>query len=263
MNKLVLTILLFACQTLAHGLTVTYLTTYRRIEGGQKMTCYNTLYTNDSASYFYCYKQYRQDLISDSLARRGASPYEAIDLWKREHLIGHTSMFVLKDIPARGRITVIDRIVDYYSYEEPLPEYNWTFIDEDTIILGHKAHEAIMEYRGRKWTAFYTPDINISDGPWKLYGLPGLILYAKDNAGDFSFTATEISDSIPAHGLPMYKGKPPVAISAYEMARLKELFYWDENEFYLKTWGIGSKRYDTQGNAMPPRHYKACLIEFP
>lgn len=263
MNKFALTILLIACQTLTYGVSVTYMTTFRLIEGGQEMTCENTLHTNDGASCFYCYNEYRQNFISDSLAICGASPYTAIELWKREDLIGHTSLFVFKNGPANGRITVIDKVVDYYSYEEPMPEYDWTLFDEDTIILGRKAYKATTEYRGRKWTAYYTPSIAISDGPWKLCGLPGLILYAKDSEEDFSFTATAIDESTPPTDLLKHMGKAPIAISAYKMAQLKKLFYWDENVFYQETWGIGSKRYDEQGYAMPPSHERACLIEFP
>lgn len=37
------------------------------------------------------------------------------------------------------------------------------------------------------WTAWYTLDLPYDDGPWKLCGLPGLILEAQEREGVFAF----------------------------------------------------------------------------
>ena len=48
---------------------------------------------------------------------------------------------------------------------------------------------ATADFRGRRWTAWFATDIPISDGPWKLGGLPGLILEAYDKGHQYTFTA--------------------------------------------------------------------------
>ena len=53
---------------------------------------------------------------------------------------------------------------------------------------------AECDYHGRHWKVLFTPDIPISDGPWKLNGLPGLILKTKEDAGQYEFTAVGIEN---------------------------------------------------------------------
>ena len=48
---------------------------------------------------------------------------------------------------------------------------------------------ATADFRGRRWTAWFATDIPVSDGPWKLGGLPGLILEAYDDGQQHVFTA--------------------------------------------------------------------------
>ena len=48
---------------------------------------------------------------------------------------------------------------------------------------------ATADFRGRRWTAWFATDIPVSDGPWKLGGLPGLILEAYDKGHQYTFTA--------------------------------------------------------------------------
>ncbi len=65
-------------------------------------------------------------------------------------------------------------------YDEPLTEMQWT-IAEDSIktINGYECIMAISDYHGRTWKAWFTPEIPLQEGPWKLHGLPGLILRAE------------------------------------------------------------------------------------
>ena len=52
--------------------------------------------------------------------------------------------------------------------------------------------KAECSFRGRDWVVWYAEDISLSDGPWKLGGLPGMILYAESKDGEHTFTATRV-----------------------------------------------------------------------
>lgn len=65
----------------------------------------------------------------------------------------------------------------------------WTMHDDEIRLLGYTAKKATTSFRGRNYSAYFTPDIPINDGPWKLYGLPGLILKAETEDGVLKFEA--------------------------------------------------------------------------
>ena len=46
---------------------------------------------------------------------------------------------------------------------------------------------ATTEFGGRKWTAWFSTDLPFQDGPYKFYGLPGLIVKIEDEAKDYSW----------------------------------------------------------------------------
>ena len=80
-------------------------------------------------------------------------------------------------------------------YDEPFDEMQWEITDSTTNILGYECIMATTDYHGRRWTAWFTPDVPVPFGPWKLRGLPGLILKATtDNDRSFVATGLEKSD---------------------------------------------------------------------
>lgn len=63
---------------------------------------------------------------------------------------------------------------------------------DNDIILEYKCNIAKAKFRGRNYKIWFTKEISIPVGPWKFFGLPGLILKVEDTSGIFSFTATRI-----------------------------------------------------------------------
>lgn len=98
--------------------------------------------------------------------------------------------------PADGQLTIYDKWGgDLCYYAESLSELSW-HIDGDSAatVLGYECVMAEADYHGRHWKAWFAPEVPLPYGPWKLQGLPGLILRAEADGG-FLFEATGIEST--------------------------------------------------------------------
>ncbi len=97
--------------------------------------------------------------------------------------------YIYKNYP-EGCMTVTDGLIlQDYRYVDSLHTQIWTMGDSTREVLGYTCQQATADFRGRHWTAWFATDIPVSDGPWKLGGLPGLILEAYDEGQQHVFTA--------------------------------------------------------------------------
>lgn len=68
----------------------------------------------------------------------------------------------------------------YYLVDEQIPDINWTITDSSKQIGSFLCQKAMTHFRGRDYEAWFTTQLPFTTGPWKLNGLPGLILEAQD-----------------------------------------------------------------------------------
>ena len=82
---------------------------------------------------------------------------------------------------------------NYFLVQEKLRKISWKIHKKiNDIILGFKSTKATGYFRGRIYTAWFTEEIPTKFGPWKLHGLPGLILEVKDNLNEIQFIVEKI-----------------------------------------------------------------------
>ena len=82
--------------------------------------------------------------------------------------------------------------MSYLRLKEQVSLPDWQ-ISEDTLsVIGYVCHKATASFRGRDYTVWFSPEIPVNEGPWKLYGLPGAILKAETGDGMFQFRAIGI-----------------------------------------------------------------------
>lgn len=104
----------------------------------------------------------------------------------------------------------------YYTYEDlkeiqrvrgfGVPELTYLIPDKD-INISWKIHndtkkindyncqKATAKFRGREWTAWFCSDLPYQFGPWKLNGLPGLILEAYDTRQQIKFLFSKMEQA--------------------------------------------------------------------
>jgi len=74
-----------------------------------------------------------------------------------------------------------------YRYKESIEKPQWILSADTCTILSYICQKATARFRGRDWTAWFTMEIPIDAGPWKLCGLPGLIMKASDTSEHYVF----------------------------------------------------------------------------
>lgn len=72
------------------------------------------------------------------------------------------------------------------AYNEDV-KFNWSILSDKVKIGTYTTQKATTEFGGRKWTAWFSTDIPFQDGPYKFYGLPGLIVKIEDDGGNYSW----------------------------------------------------------------------------
>lgn len=98
------------------------------------------------------------------------------------------------------KLFIKQRLVNIYLMEEPLPLIDWNISSDTASYSGLKCQKATAHFKGRDYTAWFCPDIPFPGGPWKLNGLPGLIIEAYDRNKEvvFKFNGLETVKNNPA-----------------------------------------------------------------
>lgn len=146
------------------------------------------LVIKEKETLFYNETKFRLDSLYDAATQQylhtGIAPNINI---KNDFNIGNIhdrmkgKMYLLKNLNSKT-----------YRFEDE--KFNrWTINKkEKKTILGYDCYKAVGVFGGRKWIAWYTPDIPIPEGPYRFMGLDGLILEVADTENHYTFTAVSI-----------------------------------------------------------------------
>ena len=97
-----------------------------------------------------------------------------------------------------------------FEGNEATSDIAWTLTEDTMAVSGYLCQQATATHRGVEWRVYYTEDIPSSAGPWRLRGLPGLIVRAESKAHTF-FLAELRQESMPI----TYERKPDVQRVSY------------------------------------------------
>lgn len=88
----------------------------------------------------------------------------------------------------------------HYFVSDSLYPMSWEITSEEKKIDSLSCIKAECVFRGRRYIAWFTPDIPLPYGPWKMGGLPGLVvdLHDKDENLMIRLTSVGSTSDIPA-----------------------------------------------------------------
>ncbi len=165
------------------------------LEIGEKHNRFYSFYAEDLDSLLW--KVRRDD---PSVKKRGGA-YDNNQNFSSDEYGTYEEVFT--HFPSQGVMTAYNGYYNkYYFYEEPVPTFDWEFTGGKDTVIGYECVEAKTSFRGREYRVWFTVDVPYNYGPWKLGGLPGLILKAQDTMGLFKWEAIGIEQP---KGAKMYR----------------------------------------------------------
>lgn len=91
-----------------------------------------------------------------------------------------------------------ETLVNSYVLDEAFELPKWKISSDTATIGGLHCQKAATHFKGRDYEAWFCPDLPFHTGPWKLVGLPGLIVQAADRKNQvvFKFDGIEQADKL-------------------------------------------------------------------
>ncbi|WP_329903226.1 GLPGLI family protein [Porphyromonas pogonae] len=191
-----------------------------------------------TSSEFYSLWKRSYDASDKKIFDKGGTLADAIKA--REQLPypkSQNSEIFYKGLPQKGMITVIEESLANIKYSDKEVKIQWDIIPTDTLtIAGYHCNKAIGSTSGRKWIAWYAPDIPVPNGPRMLGGLPGLILKAYDSQEHYIYVCSGIETEFSQKENVQLLKKPLKTISHKEYNKIRKLF-WEDTKTYMQLLG--------------------------
>ena len=203
-------------------------------------------------SKFYSYNKYLCDSVYNADLANKASQ-ETINQHLNQYATSRLTEIICKGYPA-GQITTLDAVAGFnrLRYEEKIELPHWELTEDTDSVMGMLCQKAECDFRGRHWTVWFTEEIAIGEGPWKLGGLPGLILKATDSEGHYTFTANGIEQSRTRQPMTV-KLKNHELVSRKQYRKVHDRYYDDPLGFVNSEPGVNMTITDENGNKVRPR----------
>lgn len=160
---------------------------------------------------------------------------------QRPSLLPGSRTYVVKDFNGRKTTFYGEAAGELGHYDEKMDEQNWEITDSTMTFLGYECLSAETDYHGRHWRVWFSPEIPLHDGPWKLCGLPGLILKAEADNGKYRFEATGIEASNKPFPKKMYGHELSNQVKRKDMLNLQWTFYNHSGAQMNAEFGISMK----------------------
>lgn len=182
-------------------------------------------------TFFYSQLNMIRDSLKNQGIKQGLSAYEVVENLRAYKRGTSKSIYMLFD---ENKTVTTEVLLKPYFYEEPLTMPTWQIHNEENkMIAGFSCKKATTTYLGREWTVYFSTEIPFNYGPWKLWGLAGLILEARDVDNLFLFSLSgfeKLNDTIQI----IHKYDTDnrfTKLSKKNYTDLEKLFYKDRHEF--------------------------------
>ena len=110
---------------------------------------------------------------------------------------------------------------DFFSVKST-DKMNWKLLNDTKIDGQYTLQKATTTFGGRNWIAWFSKDVNLSEGPYKFRGLPGLIFEIEDDQKNFIFKLSKsmkLPKTYEAKFLESFSGQKPIPVTEKVIAK--------------------------------------------
>ncbi|WP_347218585.1 GLPGLI family protein [Chryseobacterium sp.] len=214
MKKLIL--LLFPLLLSAQTHRFVYLLQYKKDSLAQDFTKANMILdVNKDDRKFYPYAYAENDSLNKIRGRKSAMWDDSLPaVIRKKNSSENTSLIMLTDL---------------YSVKSN-DKTNWKLSEETKIDGQYTLQKAITNFGGREWIAWFCKDITLSEGPYKFYGLPGLIFEIEDSRKNYIFKLVKSMKFASTYETPFlesFLGRKPLPVTDKIIAKKQLELYND------------------------------------
>ena len=205
------------------------------------------LQVGQHCSKFFSYTKFQTDSVL-SIDKANNASLDVMLMHRRQYGTSYVSYQIYKRYPT-GKTTTLDQFgtTVRVRVEEDSELPMWTLQSDTATVMTYACRKATCRFRGRNWIAWYTTQVPVSDGPWKLYGLPGLILEAYDEQDHYHFSATALIQCRDEVSI-TFDDKDRETVTPEEYRKLLERDNYDPLSFIMSSAGKEVKVYDESMN---------------
>ncbi len=175
-----------------------------------KMSELMVLDIDKKGSKYYSEYVFQNDSIMDVQFKKNMATHsdDAVPMSGKQGVVGYK---VLKSYPDFKINHIVTLDMTLYNANQQV-KINWKILPDKEKIGEWNVQKAETDFAGRHWTAWFSADIPIQDGPYKFYGLPGLIVKIEDKSGFHKMELKGIKNKVLERDILAFEFEKPIAL---------------------------------------------------
>lgn len=176
-----------------------------------KMSELMVLDVDKKGSKYYSEYVFQNDSIMDAQFKKNMAAHsdDSAPLSARQGVVAYK---ILKSYPSFKINQIITLDMTLYNVNQQI-KWDWKILPDQEIIGEWNVQKAETDFAGRKWIAWFSTEIPLQDGPYKFYGLPGLIIKIEDQAGFHKMQLKGIRNNVVERDILSFKFEKPIDLS--------------------------------------------------
>lgn len=169
-----------------------------------KRTVLTVLNINDVGSVFATEGNLKRDSLYLLLRENKTSRYDAMEKMRELNKVARFPFIISKNYDSKEIMHHDVIATSNFKYLDN-PNLDWQISEEIKFFLNYQCQRAEVSFAGRKYIAWFTNEIPISDGPYLFQGLPGLIIAIEDTKKQHVFELSSFTSFVMSQNQQRYQ----------------------------------------------------------